>query len=316
MTIKKLNPRDVFGEVLLDLGRENKNIMAVSCDSGSGSGMNPFKKELPHQYLEVGINEQNAIGVCAGLAEGGFIPIVSAIAPFISMRAFEQIRNDLGYANMNVKVIGSSSGLSHSALGSTHQAIEDLTLMRVVPNMVVLNPGDGYEVEMSLKKAIRHKGPVYIRMPRHAMAEPLEATERNFEIGKGEVLMNSGDDIVIAVSGTLSVDGFMAGKILDEMGYGVKVLNFTTVKPLDTKLLCEAYKSAKYLFTLEEHSVIGGFGSAVLEALASVKHEAPIHLIGITDGSIKTGPYRELLEAYGLTWEKVADRILNEIKNN
>jgi transketolase len=314
MTVKQRNPRDVFGEVLLELGRENDSIMAVSCDSGAGSGMNPFKQALPHQYLEVGINEQNAIGVCAGLAEGGSIPVVSAIAPFISMRAFEQVRNDLGYANMNVKVIGSSSGLSHSALGSTHQAIEDLTLMRVIPNMVVFNPGDCYEVEMSLREAIKHKGPVYIRMPRHPMAEPLDESQRHFKLGKGEILMNTGDEIVIAVSGTLTVDGLMTGKILDEMGYGVKVLNFTTVKPLDTELLYDAYKDAKYLFTLEEHSQIGGFGSAVLEALGSVKHGVPIHIVGITDGSINTGPYRELLDAYGLTWEKVVDRILNVIQ--
>jgi transketolase len=316
MTTKKLNPREVFGETLLELGRKNENIMAVSCDSGSGSGMNPFKSELPGQYLEVGISEQNAIGVSAGLAEGGFIPVVSAIAPFISMRAFEQVRNDLGYANMNVKVIGSSSGVSQSALGSTHQAIEDLALMRVIPNMVVFNPGDGYEVEMALRSAIEHQGPVYIRMPRHAMAEPVEASQRNFQIGKGEFLLNTGDEIVIAVTGTLSVDGLMAGKILDEMGYRVKVINFTTVKPLDVELLIEAYKDCKYLFTLEEHSVVGGFGSAVMEALGSVKHAGPIHRIGIADGSINTGPYRELLEAYGLTWEKVVERILNEIKIN
>lgn len=314
MTAKKRNPRDVFGEVLLELGKENVNIMAVSCDSGAGTGMNSFKKELPHQYLEVGINEQNAIGVCAGLAEGSSIPVVSAIAPFISMRAFEQVRNDLGYANMNVKVIGSSSGLSHAALGSTHQAIEDLTLMRVVPNMVVLNPGDVYEVEMSLRAAIKHEGPVYIRMPRHEMAEPIEASKRRFEISKGEFLMNTGDEIVIAVTGTLTLDALMAAKILDEMGYGLKVINFTTVKPLDTAMLKEAYQNAKYLFTFEEHSVIGGFGSAVVEALASSKNETPIHIVGIADGSINTGPYRELLEAYGLTWEKIVDRILDVVK--
>ncbi|WP_303868326.1 transketolase family protein [Acetobacterium wieringae] len=314
MTTKKRNPRDAFGEALLELGKNNSCVMAVSCDSGSGSGMNPFKKELPQQYLEVGISEQNAIGVSAGLAESGYIPVVSAIAPFISMRAFEQVRNDLGYANMNVKVIGSSSGLSHCALGSTHQAIEDLTLMRSIPNMVVLNPGDVFEVEMSLRAAIDHQGPVYIRMPRHEMAEPLDASERSFEIGKGEYLMNTGDDIVIAVTGTLTIDGLMAAKILDEMGFGVKVINFTTVKPLDTGILSEAYQNAKYLFTVEEHSVIGGFGSAVVEALAATKGKAPIHIVGIADGSINTGPYRELLEAYGLTWEKIVDRILFVVK--
>lgn len=314
MAIKKLDPRDVFGKTLLELGRADSNVMAVSCDSGAGSGMNPFKTELPHQYLEVGINEQNAIGVCAGLAEGGFIPVISAIAPFISMRAFEQVRNDVGYANMNIKVIGSSSGLSHSTLGSTHQAIEDLTLMRVIPNMVVLNPGDGYEVEMALGDGIKHNGPVYIRMPRYPIAEPIEASERSFRLGKGEVLVNTGSDIIIAVTGTLTVDAMMAGNILAEKGYGVKVLNFTTVKPLDSDLLRNIYKECKAFFTLEEHSVMGGFGSAVLEVLAPEKNGTPIHVLGIAEGSINTGPYRELLKAYGLNCEKVVARILKEIQ--
>lgn len=315
MTIRKLNPRETFGEALLELGKKDKNIMAVSCDSGAGSGMNPFKEALPDQYLEVGINEQNAIGVCAGLAEAGFIPVVSAIAPFISMRAFEQVRNDVAYAKMNVKIIGSSSGLSHCALGSTHQAIEDLALMRVLPNMVVLNPGDGYEVEIALREAINHVGPVYLRMPRHPMAEPLEVSQRSIKLGKGEVLLDAGDEIVIAVTGTLSTDGLLAGKALQEKGYGVKVLNFTTVKPLDVKLLKDAYQKANYLFTLEEHSEIGGFGGAVLEALGTIKHNAPIHRFAIADGSVNTGPYRELLGAYGLTYEEVTKNILKEIKN-
>ncbi|MGL4606568.1 MAG: transketolase family protein [Eubacteriaceae bacterium] len=310
---RKLNPRDVFGETILQLGKENKNVMAVSCDSGSGSGMNQFKEELPNQYLETGICEQNAVGVCAGLAEGGFIPVVSAIAPFISIRALEQVRNDVGYANMNVKIVGSSSGLSHSALGSTHQAIEDMTFMRGIPNMVVLNPGDGYEVEMALREAVNHQGPVYLRMPRHAMEEPVSFEERNFRIGKGEILYKSGEEIVIAVTGTLTRESMMAAEILTEKGFGVKVLNFTTVKPLDVDFLVDQCKNSKIIFTLEEHTVIGGFGSAVLEAFASKGLGSPIHILGIADGSINTGPYRELLEAYGLTGEKIVERVLKEI---
>lgn len=314
MTLRKLNPRDVFGETILDLGKKNGNVLAVSCDSGAGSGMNEFKNELPKQYLEVGISEQNAIGVCAGLAEGGFIPVVSAIAPFISIRALEQVRNDIGYSNMNVKVVGSSSGLSHSTLGSTHQAIEDMSFLRTIPNMVILNPGDGYEVEMALREAIAHKGPVYLRLPRHLMEEPLEAKKRDFKIGKGEILLDTGDDIVIAVTGTLSLEAVFAGKALAKKGFGVKVINFTTVKPLDKNLLIEECENIRALFTLEEHTTIGGFGSAVLEALAPENLGMPIYILGIADGSTNTGPYRELLDTYGLTGEKVVERILKELR--
>lgn len=308
MENEKLNPRDVFGKTLLELGKADKTVMAVSCDSGSGSGMDLFKKALPDQYLEVGISEQNAIGICAGLAEGGETPVVSAIAPFISMRCFEQIRNDLGYANMNVKVIGSSSGLSHCNLGSTHQAVEDIALLKTVPNMVIFNPGDGYEVEMSLRKAIECKGPVYIRMPRNAMEAPLEREKRHFEIGKGEIILDQGDEIVLVVSGTLSVDAQKAGKVLAEKGACIKVLNLTTVKPLDKKLLVNTYKKCRMMCTIEEHIITGGFGNSVVELLSDYPG-APIHIIGIQEGSTQTGPYRELLTDYGLTAEKLIEKI-------
>lgn len=311
----KLNPRDVFGEVFLEIGKTDERVMAVSCDSGAGSGMNFFKEALPLQYLEVGISEQDAIGICAGLAESGRVPVVSAIAPFISMRCFEQIRNDVGYANMNVKIIGSSSGLSHSNLGSTHQALEDMAILKTVPNMVIFNPGDGYEVEMSLRKAVTCKGPVYIRMPRNAMEMPVNLEKRSFEIGKGENLLDTGDDVVILVTGTLSVDALEAGQRLAEKGHRVKVLNFTTVKPLDKKLIRDAYKNCRLMCTVEEHITTGGFGSSVLELLSDMPHHAPVHVLGIEAGSTQTGPYRELLDYYGLSADKLTETIETYIHN-
>lgn len=311
----KLNPRDVFGEVLLEIGKDDERVMAVSCDSGAGSGMNDFKETLPLQYLEVGISEQDAIGICAGLAESGRTPVVSAIAPFISMRCFEQIRNDVGYSNMNVKIIGSSSGLSHSNLGSTHQALEDMAILRTVPNMVIFNPGDGYEVEMALRKAVSCKGPVYIRMPRNAMEMPLSPEDRNFELGRGETLLDTGDEVVLLTTGTLSMDALEAGKQLSEKGYGVKVLNFTTVKPLDQKLIRSAYKNCRLMCTVEEHITTGGFGSGVLELLADIPNGAPVHVLGIQPGSTQTGPYRDLLEFYGLSADRLAETIETYIHN-
>ncbi|MDO4287822.1 MAG: transketolase C-terminal domain-containing protein [Eubacterium sp.] len=310
----KLNPRDVFGEILLELGEKDKNIMAVSCDSGAGSGMSAFKEHLPQQFLEVGISEQNAIGVCAGLADSGRTPIVSAIAPFISMRCFEQIRNDVGYANKNVKIIASSTGLAHSNLGSTHQAIEDMALLRTVPNMVIFNPGDGYEVEMCLRKAAACKGPFYIRMPRHSVEMPLPPEQRNFEVGKAETLLDTGKDITILVTGTLNREALEAGKVLSEKGYGVRVINFTTVQPLDKKTIRALYRSSKIMCTVEEHITTGGFGSSVLESVADIKENTPVYLIGIAAGAIQTGPYNELLKYHGLTSDKLAETIESYMK--
>lgn len=311
----KLNPRDVFGQVLLELGEKNKDIIAVSCDSGAGSGMAAFKKELPEQYLEVGISEQNAVGICAGLAEGGCIPVVSAIAPFMTMRCFEQIRNDIGYANMNVKIIGSSSGLSHSNLGSTHQAIEDIALLRTVPNMHIFNPGDGYEVEMVLRKAAACKGPAYIRMPRHSIEMPLPEEMRHFEIGKGEELLDTGNDAAILVTGTLSTEALKAGRTLTTKGYGVKVFNFPTVCPLDKQLILGLYRTCRMVCTVEEHVTTGGFGSSVAELLAEEGRAVPIHIIGIRKGAVQTGPYEALLDEYGLSSAKLAMQIEAFIKN-
>ena len=315
MAVVKLNPRDVFGEVLLSLGKDNEKIMAVSCDSGSGSGMNPFKKALPDQYLEIGISEQNAIGICAGLAESGNIPVVSAIAPFISMRCFEQIRNDVGYANMNVKIVGSSSGLSHSNLGSTHQALEDMALLRTIPNMVIFNPGDGWEVGEALKKAVACKGPVYIRMPRHAMALPVAPEARQFEMGRGETLLDTGDEVAIFTTGTLSADALEAGRQLAKKGYGVKVVNFMTVHPLDRKQIRALYKKCRFLFTVEEHVTTGGFGAGVLSVVADIPGGAPVYTLGIQPGSIQTGPYRALVEDYGLSAEKLEETMECRIQN-
>ena len=303
-----MDPRKVFSDTLTDLSEQYETLLCVSCDSASGSGMSDFISRYPRRYVEIGISEQNAIGVCAGLADAGFIPVVSAIAPFISMRCYEQIRNDIGYSNMNVKIIGSSSGLSHSTLGSTHQAVEDMALMRTIPNMVVLNPGDAFEVEMSLREAVAHTGPVYIRMPRHKMEDLTEQDSRNFTIGKGEELC-TGVDVALLATGTLAGEAKTAANILEDLGLRTGVYNFPTVKPLDYELVERAIKGSRVVYTIEEHCVVGGFGSAVMEFAAEHKHTAPIHALGIPQGATDNGPYRELLNSYSLTGEAIAKKI-------
>ncbi len=302
------DPRKIFSDTLLKLGEVYETLLAVSCDSASGSGMSDFIGRFPNRYVEIGISEQNAIGVCAGLAQTGYIPVVSAIAPFISMRCFEQVRNDIGYSNMNVKIIGSSSGLSHSTLGSTHQAVEDIALMRSIPNMVVLNPGDAFEVEMALHEAVAWQGPVYIRMPRHKTEDLLEPEKRSFQIGRGERL-SSGRDVALLVSGTLAGEAKVAANILEDLGLSTGVYNFPTVKPLDDKLVAQAVTGCRMAFTIEEHSVVGGFGGAVMEAAAPLRTHAPIYALGIPQGATDNGPYKELLASYSLTGETLAKKI-------
>ena len=303
------DPRKVFGQILVELGKENPKVLAVSCDSGAGSGMSPFKQQLPEQFVEIGISEQNAIGLCAGLAVNGFIPVVSAIAPFISMRCYEQVRDDIGYVNTNVKIIGSSSGISQSQLGSTHQANEDIALMRTIPHMVVLNPGDPFEVEMCLREAVKWDGPVYIRMPRQGLENLAPADGRSFRIGKGEVL--SEGEYMILASGTTSSRVIKACELLRQQGLSVGVLNLPTVWPLDEELIRQYARTCKCIFTVEEHSVVAGLGGAVAELLAPMPDACPLHILGIPAGAKETGPYEELLDFYGLSGEKLAAAIEN-----
>jgi transketolase len=301
-----LDPRKVFGETLLKIGREDKRIVAVSCDSASGGGMGDFFKEFPERSVEVGISEQNAIGICAGLAKQGMIPVVTVITPFITMRAYEQVRDDLGYMNMNVKLVGSGGGLAYSTLGSTHQAIEDVALMRTIPNMKIFSPCDGEDVREVLKMAVETEGPVYIRMPR----QPREviAHERHIKMGKAEILKD-GKDVAILATGPMTEEAQVAAEILKGSGIDAAVLVFMTVKPLDEETIKAYAGKVGAIVTVEEHSVTGGFGSAVAQCLAPLKDKPPVHIIGIKEGSKNTGPYKELLDYYGLTGERIAETI-------
>lgn len=306
------DPRKVFATTFAQLGAENPTLLSISCDSGSGSGMTPFMEKFPDRHIEVGICEQTGVDVAAGLAASGFIPVISAIAPFISMRAYEQIRNDVGYSQTNVKLIGSSSGLSHSPAGISHQANEDMALMRTVPNMVILNPGDGYEVEMSLRAAVRHTGPVYLRMPRHPVRDILPRDDRSFAIGRAEVIF-TGNDLVVA-TGTVTGAAKEAVETLRCEGYDLALLNMPTVAPLDETTLLAMAGKARRVFTVEEHSTIGGLGDAVAACLACTMDAAPkVIKLGIPPGAINTGPYQELLDYYGLSTDRITESIRNGI---
>lgn len=303
------DPRKVFEQAFLIIGEENEKVLAISCDSASGGGMAKFIKKFPNRYVEMGIEEQNSIGVCAGLAMQGYIPVIVAITPFITMRSYEQVRDDIGYANMNVKIIGSGGGLAYSTLGSTHEAIEDIAVMRTIPNMTILVPGDAYEIEVALREAVNHVGPVYIRMPRQGREDIVDSNMRNIKIGKAEIL-ETGDDVAILACGTMVKEAQIAAYILREKGINATVADFLTIKPIDAETIVNLYKKCKMVVTVEEHSVVNGFGSAVADVVAPIKSVTPLYIMGVKEGSKNTGPYKEILDYYSLTGPKIADNII------
>lgn len=306
------DPRKVFGQILLQIGQKNDRVLAVSCDSAKGAGMSAFIETFPDRYVECGIGEQNAIGVCAGLSAQGFIPVVAAITPFITMRCYEQIRDDIGYTKMNVKIVGSGGGLAYSTLGSTHEALEDVAIMRTIPHMIVLCPGDGYEVEQCLQEAVVTRGPVYIRMPRQAREEFAPLSKRNFVIGRGEVLAEGGDTAIIATGPSVG-EAKKAAELLTGAGIHAAVVDCPTVEPLDVCLIKQL--SGKYgtLFTVEEHSVVNGLGSAVADAVASQASACRVLKIAVPKGEKQVGPYDEVVDDYGLSGKKIATFIKSHI---
>jgi transketolase len=307
------DPRKIFEETLAEIAVNVPNLLALSCDSASGAGMGLFRKIFPERFIELGISEQNAIGVAAGLSTCGYIPVVAAIAPFISMRCFEQIRDDIAYPNSNVKIIGSSSGLAFSTLGSTHQALEDIAILRAIPNIVIFNPGDAFEVKEALYAAVIHVGPVYIRMPRHKTIDLLSNEDRKFVLGKGEII-SKGNDLTILVTGVLANEAKKACELLKNHGLDVGMINYPTVKPMDVNSLMEVSGNTRLIVTLEEHVTTGGFGSAISEVLAPLLDRPPLIMMGVTEGSTTVGPYQELREFHGLTAETIAEKVLGFYK--
>lgn len=305
------DPRKAFERKLRSLGEENENIVSISCDSAKGAGMSSFAKEFPNRHFEVGISEQTAISMSAGLAEVGYIPVIAAITPFLTMRAYEQVRNDIGYAKMNVKIFGSGAGLAYSTLGSSHAVTEDIAVMSTIPNLTILNPGDGDEVEAAMELSVSHEGPVYIRVPRQAQKQ-IFAKPIKYAMGKSNTV-KEGDEVLILATGTMVNVAKDAAEILEKNGLSTAVEAFLTVKPLDEKALINLCSDYSLVFTLEEHSIHGGFGSLVSEILMKHKANQFVEIIGIESNEI-SGPYLELLDAHGLSPAKVATRIKNAMK--
>ncbi|HSH35946.1 transketolase family protein [Schnuerera sp.] len=294
--------RDAYGEALKELGGINKDIVVLDADLSGSTKTGVFKKAYPERFINVGIAEQNLVATAAGLATAGKIPFASTFAVFASGRAFEITRNSVCYPKLNVKIAATHAGLSVGEDGATHQALEDISIMRSLPNMIVLNPADAVETKQCIYKAVEYDGPVYIRLGRSKVPVLFDNNYR-FEIGKG-VELKEGKDVTIIATGIMVEKALTAAEELDKEGISARVINISTIKPIDKDIIIKAANETKGIVTVEEHSIIGGLGSAVAEVLVENK---PTYMerIGTEDTFGESGDGNLLLDKYGLNVENI-----------
>ena len=300
------DPRKTFGEALVEVGQKNNRIVALSADSSGGSGMKPFHEKFPERHFEFGIMEQGIMGFASGLATTGKIPFFAAIAPFVTSRPFEMFRNDLGYMHQNVKVVGRCAGLTYSDLGATHQSLDDLAIIRTIPGVTVINPGDPVDIVKAVHAAAEHVGPVYIKIGSPKMPVLMDENYP-FKIGKG-VVMEDGSDVAVIATGTLLSKAASATKALRQRGIQPRLINIHTIKPLDKELVLKAAAETGRIVTVEEGYLAGGLGGCIAELLAT-EHPTPMKMIGVDDQYADAGPYEELLGHLGLQGEQIADTV-------
>ena len=307
--VKKIATRESYGNALVELGKEFDNLVVLDADLAAATKTGTFKKAFPDRHIDCGIAECNMMGIAAGLAATGKVPFASSFAMFAAGRAFEQVRNSIGYPHLNVKIGATHAGISVGEDGATHQCNEDIALMRTIPGMVVINPSDDIEARAAVRAAYEHEGPVYLRFGRLAIPVINDNEDYRFEIGKGLVL-KEGTDVTIVATGLCVNESLEAAKKLEADGIRAQVINIHTIKPLDEELIINAAKKTNKVVTVEEHSVIGGLGSAVCDTL-SANYPVKVLKIGVNDTFGESGPAVELIKKYGLD----AEGIYNSVKN-
>lgn len=303
--VKKIATRESYGNALVELGKEHDDIIIFDADLAGATKTGTFKKAFPDRHYNCGIAEGNMMAVAAGAAAAGLVPFASSFAMFAAGRAFEQVRNSIGYPHLNVKIGATHGGISVGEDGASHQCCEDLALMRSIPGMVVLNPSDDVEARAAVKAAYEHVGPVYLRFGRLAVPVFHDEETFHFQIGKGEVLQE-GTDIAIIATGLMVNEAIEAGKTLNEFGIKAMVINMATIKPLDEELVLSAAKTCGRVITCEEHSIIGGLGEAVA-AVLSEKLPTPMRRIGVNDEFGHSGPAVALLKEFGLSADHIVE---------
>ncbi|MEG3618297.1 transketolase C-terminal domain-containing protein [Magnetovibrio sp. PR-2] len=311
----RLGPRGIFGQAILAVAEEHPDMMVLSADLGGSSGLERFRQAFPDQFLNTGIAEQNMIGVAAGLAKEGHNVFATSFSPFIAMRASEQIRMNLGYMEMNVKAVAIGSGVSMGLLGNSHFGLEDVAVMRAIPNMTVVSPADCAEVVQVVRAAAEFDGPMYIRLTGAAGAcTPVYTEEYDFKISKADTL-RTGSNVALIACGSMVSEALKTAEVLAEQGVAATVVNMHTIKPLDTDALDQLAGTHPAIVTIEEHSVVGGLGSAVAEYFAPKSDRAPHLSIGLPDEFVKAGEYGYILEQQGLTSAAISERVLNFLKD-
>ena len=305
--VKKIATRDSYGNALAELGTEHDNVVVLDADLAAATKTGVFKKAHPDRFIDCGIAESNMIGVAAGLATTGKVPFASSFAMFAAGRAFEQVRNSVGYPHLNVKIGATHAGISVGEDGATHQCNEDIALMRTIPGMVVINPADDVEARAAVRAAYEHQGPVYLRFGRLAVPVINDRPDYKFELGKG-VVLREGKDLTIIATGLPVSNCLEAAEKLAADGIDAKVINIHTIKPLDEELVVAAAKETGKVVTVEEHSVIGGLGSAVCDAL-SEKAPTKVMKIGVYDRFGESGPGADLIKKYELDAESIYKKV-------
>lgn len=310
--IKRIATRDSYGKALVELGREHDDLMVLDADLAGATKTGMFQKAFPERHLDVGIAEANMTGIAAGLAACGKVPFISSFAMFASGRNYEQIRNSIGYPHLNVKIGATHAGISVGEDGATHQCLEDIALMRGIPGMTVINPADDVEARAAVKAAFAHVGPVYLRFGRLAVPVFNDEETYKFELGKG-VALKEGTDVTVFATGLCVNETIEAEKMLSADGISAEIINIHTIKPIDRNLIIESAVKTGKVVTVEEHSVIGGLGSAVCDVLSE---EAPTKVmkIGINDVFGESGPALELIQKYGLDAKSIYQKVKAFVK--
>ena len=305
--VKKIATRESYGNALVELGAEHDNLIVLDADLAAATKTGVFKKAYPDRHIDCGIAECNMMGIAAGLSTTGIVPFASTFAMFAAGRAFEQVRNSIGYPHLNVKIGATHAGISVGEDGATHQCNEDIALMRTIPGMVILNPADDVEAKACVKAAYEYNGPVYLRFGRLAVPVINDRPDYKFELGKG-VVLREGKDVTIVATGLCVSSALEAAEKLAADGIDAKIINIHTIKPLDEELIVAAAKETGKVVTVEEHSIIGGLGSAVCEVLCE-KAPAKVLRIGVNDTFGESGPAPELIAKYGLDAESIYKKV-------
>jgi transketolase len=305
MSLEMFDPRKEFGSIITEIAEYDERIVVLSADSGKSSGFGGFAEKFPDRYFEFGIMEQGVVGIASGLATTGKIPVFCAIAPFVTARPFEMLRNDLGYMKQNVKVVGRNGGMTYSDLGSTHHSLEDYAITRMIPGFVVLAPQDISELRSAAKAMLYHHGPVYMRIGSQKIPKKFENSE--FEIGKGR-LIKEGSDATLVTTGYILDDVLGAVSILEDEGISIDLIGMPTVSIIDKDLILSSIKKTRKILTIEEHYIIGGLGSVVSEMIS--EHDpVPLKRIGLPHQYISSGPYDLLKEKYMMDSKGISKQV-------